>query len=62
MIECDVNKNNPVNRLLRTAPDHRDDKWKREFLSVVVDASFECRTPQVFIGPDGFSYFGLHSP
>lgn len=62
MVECDARLVEPVNRLLQAAPDHRDEKWRREFLNAVVNASFSCGNPQVFIGPDGFSYFGLHSP
>jgi hypothetical protein len=62
MMECDMRQVEQVNRLLRAAPGRRDEKWKREFLSTVVNASFACGSPQVFIGPDGFSYFGLHTP
>src|SRR5262249_25866772 len=33
-----------------------------KFYTTVVDASFACGEPQVCEGPDGFPYFGLHSP
>ena len=62
MIECDARQVEPVNQLLNAVPDHRDEKWKQKFLSSVVYASFACGSPQVFIGPDGFSYFGLYTP
>jgi hypothetical protein len=62
MEPCDINKVESVNALLRIPPPERQDEWTAQFLSTVVDASFACGSPQVFIGPDGFPYFALHSP
>src|SRR5882724_11707927 len=51
-----------MNDLFQIPADQRDDQWKQSFYETVIDASFACRDPQVFSGPDGFPYFALMTP
>jgi len=62
MKQCDITKVGILLKLFSIDPDKRDDKWRNKFYANVVDASFRCETPQIFVGPDGFPYFSLLSP
>src|SRR6266700_1829474 len=62
MKECDVSKIDSIVDLFQIPDDQRDDHWKQHFYDAVIDASFACRDPQVFGGPDGFPYFALMTP
>jgi hypothetical protein len=60
--ECDITKVQVLTDLFAFSPERRDEGWRDRFFENVVDASFRCETPQVFIGPDGFPYFSLLNP
>ena len=62
MKECDITKVDTIIELFEVPGDQRDEAWKQRFYETVIDASFTCRYPQVFRGPDGFPYFALMSP
>ena len=60
--ECDIEKTAVVAALLKIPRDKRDDSWYKSFYENVATASFQCSSPQVLTGPDGFSYFILKTP
>jgi len=60
--ECDINKTQSIVDLLSIPANSRDDHWHQKFLNDVQTASFACAEPQIVKGPDGFPYFGLHTP
>ncbi|MEO6637529.1 MAG: hypothetical protein ABIN25_04590 [Ginsengibacter sp.] len=60
--ECDISKTQIVVDLLKIPREKRDDSWHKAFFGNVATASFQCSTPQVLTGPDGFSYFILKTP
>ena len=62
MKQCDISKVPILLDLFQVVPAKRDEQWKEQFFTNVIDASFRCETPQIFTGPDGFPYFSLFSP
>jgi hypothetical protein len=62
MKQCDISKVQVLRDLFGVSPEERGDPWIDQFYAAVVDASFRCEAPQIFIGPDGFPYFSLLSP
>jgi hypothetical protein len=62
MQPCDITKVDIVTSLLKVPQANRGADWTASFFSAVVDASFACGSPQLFTGPDGFTYFALFSP
>ncbi|MEZ5013969.1 MAG: hypothetical protein R2794_06725 [Chitinophagales bacterium] len=58
----DLNKTNVLYKLVQTARNERDEKWRQTFLDNIGQASFRCGDPQVKTGPDGFPYFKLFLP
>ena len=42
--------------------DERDDAWSEAFFDAIWNAAMQVPTPQVFEGPDGFSYLRLNLP
>jgi hypothetical protein len=62
MKECDIQKVETINTLLKVSPEERDQAWREKFYESVIDASFRTQEPQIFPGPDGFPYFALYSP
>jgi len=62
MKDCDIQKVETINALLRVPEEERDQAWRDKFYENVIDASFRCQEPQIIPGPDGFPYFALYSP
>lgn len=60
--ECDIEKTAVVAELLKVSRAKRDNSWYKSFYENVATASFQCSSPQVLTGPDGFSYFILKTP
>lgn len=58
----DLRATDTVEELLDVPADRRDDAWRRHLYAALPDASLASGDPQVFTGPDGFSYFALHLP
>ncbi|MEO7044099.1 MAG: hypothetical protein ABI091_02245 [Ferruginibacter sp.] len=60
--ECDINKTGVIAELLKVPRTIRDDAWYSSFYENVATASFQCSSPQLLTGPDGFPYFILRTP
>ncbi|MEO6546639.1 MAG: hypothetical protein ABIN94_01515 [Ferruginibacter sp.] len=60
--ECDITKTRLVVELLNVPRAKRDDSWYTSFYTNVATASFQCDSPQLLTGPDGFTYFILKTP
>jgi len=58
----DLEKTQTLSALFETPRAQRDDECRKRFYAAIVDASMRAFDPQVFQGPDGFSYFGLGLP
>lgn len=58
----DLRKTALVRDLFEVSHERRQDNWIKTFYQNIVDASFQCGTPQVMRGPDGFNYFVLRVP
>jgi hypothetical protein len=58
----DLEGTHRLSSLFEMPRERRDDAWRAQFYAAVVDASMRAFNPQVFTGPDGFSYFALALP
>ena len=58
----DLKKTQVLEELFRIPRENRTEIWKDQFLSNVMEASFQCGSPQLVQGPDGFPYFHLFVP
>ena len=60
--ECDITKTGLIAALLNVPRAKRDDAWYNSFYENIATASFQCSSPQLLTGPDGFPYFILKTP
>lgn len=60
--ECDISKTGLIAELLKIPRAKRDAAWYSSFYENIATASFQCSSPQVLTGPDGFPYFILRTP
>jgi hypothetical protein len=58
----DISKTADLGRLFTTEGEARDEAWVESFYQTVPDASLAAFEPQVYVGPDTFSYFHLAMP
>jgi hypothetical protein len=60
--ECDITRTGLVAELLKVPRAKRGNDWYSSFYETIATASFQCSSPQVLTGPDGFPYFILKTP
>ena len=58
----DLQKTQILTDLFAVPRESRDEKWQKDVIPHLAEASFRCGDPQLLTGPGGFPYFQLFLP